>query len=150
YGLSFLVVMANSNGRTVGFGVTSEDLSREGMLAALEMARQAAAPEPLRFAFPRPLDLEPPPIPLYDPQVLTLPDDEIKQVALEALDGALSTLQDAGYVRGLRVSGEVRSRKEQLVIGNTQGLLVSDTITGLLAAMSVQLVQPPSQGTGSR
>jgi PmbA protein len=150
YGLSFLVVMADGTGRTVGFGVTSEDLSREGILTAFEMARQGAAPEPLRFTFPRPLDFEPPPTPLYDPQVLTLPDDEIKQVALDTLDGALSTLQDAGYVRGLRVSGEVRSQKEHLVIGNTQGLLVSDTTTGLLAAMSVQLVQPPSQGTGSR
>ena len=77
YGLSFLVVMADSNGRTVGFGVTSEDLSRDGILTALDMARQGAAPEPLRFTFPRPLDLEPPPIPLHDPQMLTLPDDEI-------------------------------------------------------------------------
>src|SRR5215510_4310712 len=138
YGLSCLVVMADNNGRTVGFGVTSEDLSREGILTALEMARQGAGPEPLRFTFPRPLDLEPPPTPLYDPQVLALPDDEIKQVALDTLDGALSTLQDAGYVRGLRV------------IGNTQGLLVSDTTTDLLAAMSVQLARPPSQGLGSR
>jgi predicted Zn-dependent protease len=82
--------------------------------------------------------------------VLTLPDDEIKQAALEALDGALSTLQDAGYVRGLRVSGEVRSQRERLVIGNTQGLLVSDTTTGLLATMSAHLLQAQSQGTGSR
>jgi TldD protein len=44
----------------------------------------------------------------------------------------------------------VRSQKEHLVIGNTQGLLVNDTTTGLLAAMSVQLARPPSQGTGSR
>ena len=57
YGLSFLVVMANSNGQAVGFGVTSDDLSREGILAALEMARHGAAPEPLRLTFPRPLDL---------------------------------------------------------------------------------------------
>ena len=150
YGLSFLIVMADSNGRTVGLGVTSEDLSREGILTALDMARQGAAPEPLRFTFPRPLDLEPPPTPLHDPQVLILPDDELKQVALDTLDGALSTLQEAGYVRGLRVSGEVRSQKEHLVIGNTQGLVASDTTTGLLAAMSVQLARPPSQGTGSR
>src|SRR5438094_7105003 len=47
YGLSFLVVMADSNGRSVGFGVTSEDLSREGILTALEMARQGASREPL-------------------------------------------------------------------------------------------------------
>jgi len=150
YGLSFLVVMADSHGRSVGFGVTSEDLSREGILTALEMARQGAALEPLCFTFPRPVALEPPPTPLHDPQVLTLPDDEIKQVAVDTLDGALSTLQDAGYVRGLRVSGEVRSQKEHLVIGNTQGLLVSDTSTGLLAAMAVHLARPPSQGTGNR
>src|SRR5262245_10629771 len=49
YGLSFLVVMADSNRQTVGFGVTSEDLSRDGILTALEMARQGAAPEPLSF-----------------------------------------------------------------------------------------------------
>src|SRR5437870_1659308 len=150
YGLSFLVVMADSNGQAVGFGVTSDDLSREGILTALEMARHGAVPEPLRLTFPRPLDLEPPPTPLHDPQVLTLPDDEIKQVAVHTLDGVLSTFQDAGYVRGLRVSGEVRSQKEHLVIGNTQGLLVSDTSTGLLATMSAQLARPPSQGTGSR
>jgi PmbA protein len=150
YGLSFLVVMADSNRRAVGFGVTNEDLSREGILTALDMARQSAAPASLHFTFPRPLDLEPPPTPLHDPQVLTLADDEIKQVALDMLDGALSTLQDAGYVRGLRISGEVRSQQEHLIIGNTQGLLVSDTTTGLLAALSVQLARPPSQGTGSR
>jgi predicted Zn-dependent protease len=150
YGLSFLVIMANNHRQTVGFGITSEDLSREGILAALEMARQGAAPEPLRFAFPRPLDLEPPPTPLYDPQVLALPDDDIKQVALDTLDGALSTLQEAGHVRGLRINGEVRSQQEHLAIGNTQGLLVSDTTTGLLATMSVQLARPPSQGAGSR
>ena len=149
YGLSFLVVMADNNGRTVGLGVTSEDLSREGILTALDMARQGAAPEPLRFTFPRPLDLEPPPTPLHDPQVLILPDDELKQVALDTLDGALSTLQEAGYVRGVRVSGEVWSQKEHLVIGNTQGLVASDTTTGLLAAMFVQLARPPSQGTGN-
>src|SRR5712692_7279150 len=150
YGMSLLVIMADRAGQTVGFGVTSEDLSRDGIRTALEMARHGAVSEPRRFAFPRALDLAPPAMSLHDPQVLTLPDDEIKQVALEALDGALSTLQDAGYVRGLRVSGEVRSQTERLVIGNTHGLLVSDTTTGLLATMSAQLMQAQSRGTGSR
>lgn len=150
YGMSLLVVMAERDGQTVGFSVTSEDLSRDGIRTALEMARHGAVLEPLRFAFPRPLELVPPPMPLHDPQVLTLPDDDIKQAALGALEGALSTLQDAGYVRGLRVSGEVRSQKERLVIGNTHGLLASDTTTGLLATMSAQLIQAQSRGTGSR
>ncbi len=150
YGISLLLIMADHDGRTVGFGVTSEDLSQDGIRTALEIARQSAMPEPLRFSFPRPIECPPPPTPLHDAQVLTLPDDEIQQVALEALDGALSTLQDVGYVRGLRVSGEVRSQTERLVIGNTHGLLVSDTTTGLLATMSAQLMQAQSRGTGSR
>src|SRR5882724_6096013 len=150
YGLSLLMIMADRDGRTVGFGWSSDDLSPDGIRMALEMAKQSARSEPLRFSFPRSIEGTPPPTPLYDAQVLTLPDDEIKQAALEALDGVLSTLQDAGYVRGLRVSGEVRSQRERLVIGNTQGLLESDTTTGLLATMSAQLLQAQSQGTGSR
>ena len=150
YGLSLLMIMADRDGQTVGFGWTSEDLSRDGIRMALEIAKQSARSEPLRFSFPRAIEGTPPPTPLYDTQVLTLPDDELKQAALEALDGVLSTLQDAGYVRGLRVSGEVRSQRERLVIGNTQGLLESDTTTGLLATMSAQLLQAQSQGTGSR
>src|SRR4030095_3150669 len=66
YGLSFLVVMADSHGLSVGVGVTSEDLSRAGVMTALEMARQGAALEPLSFILPRPLDLEPLPTPLHD------------------------------------------------------------------------------------
>ena len=150
YGLSLLLVMADREGRTTGFGVTSEDLSQDGILMALEMAKHNTAPEPLRLSLPRPLDLVPPPTPLYDPQVLTLPDDEIRQAALEALDGTLSTLQEAGYVRGLGVKGEVRSQTEHLVIGNTEGLLASDTTTGLLAMMHSQLTPAQSRGTGSR
>jgi hypothetical protein len=87
-----------------------EELSREGIPMALEMARHGAAPEPLRFTFPAASGLEPPPTPLHDPQLLTLPDGEIKQVALDSLDVALSTLQDAGYVR-VCVSGEVGARR---------------------------------------
>jgi len=150
YGLSLLLVMADRDGCTTGFGVTSEDLSQDGIRMALEMARHNTTPEPWRLSLPRPLDLAPPPTPLYDPQVLTLPDDDIRQAALEALDGALSTLQEAGYVRGLGVRGEVRSQKEHLVIGNTQGLLASDTTTGLLATVHSQLRLAPSRGTGSR
>jgi len=149
-GLSVLLVMADREGCTTGFGVTSEDLSQDGILMACEMAKQNTAPTPFRLSLPRPVDLGPPPTPLYDAQVLTLPDDEIRQAALEALDGALSTLQDAGHSQGLVVKGEVRSQKEHLVIGNTQGVLASDTTTGLLATIHSQLTLAQSRGIGSR
>jgi len=150
YGISILLLMADHEGRTVGFGVSSEDLSTDGIRMALEMAKQNTTLEPSRLSLPRPIDLAPPPTPLYDPQVLTLPDDELRQAAVEALDGALSTLQDAGYVRGLHVSGEVRSQRERLVIGNTYGVSASDTTTGLLATMHSHLTLAQSRGTGSR
>src|SRR5215510_983129 len=45
YGLSLLLIMADRDGRTTGFGVTSEDLSQDGILMALEMAKQNTVPE---------------------------------------------------------------------------------------------------------
>jgi predicted Zn-dependent protease len=149
-GLSFLVVLAEGDGRTVGFGVTDEDLSPESIRLALERAREGAVVEPLALTFPRPI-VDPLPGPtLYDPQVLVLPEDDFAQAAVDVLDGALSTLQEAGHVRALRISGEVHSQYEYLVVGNTQGLLVSDTTTGLLATLVVHLVQEQSRGYGSQ
>src|SRR2546428_6277446 len=39
YGMSILLVMADHDGHTTGFGVTSEDLSQDGIRMALEMAK---------------------------------------------------------------------------------------------------------------
>lgn len=148
-GLSILAVLAEGEGRLVGFGVTEDALEPESVRAALEMACHGALREPFPRLLPRPLEDTAPPLTLYDPQVLELPDGDLNQVAVDGLDGALTALQEAGYVRGLRVQGEVRSQAEHLVVGNTHGLLVSDTTTGLLATLNVWLTQAQSHGTGS-
>jgi predicted Zn-dependent protease len=80
---------------------------------------------------------------------MELREDQITQLAVEALHGALTTFQEAGYVTALQVSGEVRSRKEYLVVGNTHGLLASEVSTGLLATLHTHLTGEQSQGTGS-
>jgi len=149
-GLSILVIMADGERQTVGFGVTTDDLSRDGLLEALEMAKHHVVPEPWRFMLPCPLAVPTPDVLLHDPQVLTLLDEHLTQAGVEALDGALSTLQAAHHVRELQVSGTLRCQKEHLVIGNTSGLLVSDTTTGLLAHMAVHLTQAQSRGCGER
>ncbi len=149
-GLSFLVVLAGGEGRTVGFAMTDDELTPESLREALERARHSAMVEPRTLAFPRPLDDTPPPMSLYDPQVLDLPEDDVKQAAGEVMDGALTTLQEAGVVQQLRVRGAVRSQYEHLVVGNTEGLLASDTTTGLLATMTVHLLQAQSRGYGSQ
>ena len=84
---------------------------------------------------------------LYDPEVLALPAEDLTSLATEALNGALSTLHDAGFVAHLQVHGRLSSRKEHFMVGNSHGLLAGDTATALLASLQVQLDQQ-SQGIG--
>lgn len=149
-GLSVLVVLAEGEGQMVGFASTDEALEPDSIQAVIETARQSARREPRPLVLPRPLEDTAPPLMLYDPQVLGLLDDDLSQRAVDGLEGALTTCQDAGYRRGLRVRGEVRSQAEHLVVGNTHGLLVSETTTSLLATLHVWLTQAQSHGMGQR
>ena len=70
-------------------------------------------------------------------------------MASEALDGALSTFREAAVDAPLRISGEVSSRTELLVVGNSHGLLAEDTSTALLATLHAHLGPQQSHGIGS-
>ncbi|MGE3538383.1 MAG: TldD/PmbA family protein [Candidatus Tectimicrobiota bacterium] len=150
YGLSLLAVFAEGSERRVGFGVTAEDISREGILEALDMAKQNAQPEAYYGPLPVPAVAPAVAEPLYDPQVLTLAEEELTQAAIEALDGALSTFKDAGYVRQLRLQGQVCSRAEHLALGNTHGLLAAETTTGARATLQSALQGAPGAALGAR
>lgn len=150
YGLSMLLVMESAQGYKVGFGVTSDDLSQAGILTALDMAKQAVAMESVPPTFPTLETSATGHATFHDPYVVTLPEDEIIQSAGEALEGALSTFQAAGYTRHLQIRGSVMSQAMHLVVGNTHGFTVaSDTSTGLLATLSSRLVPAHSRGVGS-
>jgi hypothetical protein len=138
-GLGALLVLTDGTGRRVGFGRETDELSRDAILTALENAKSSAVPDPRYIALPQPVSLPSPPPVLYDPEVLTLADDAMMTLAGEALEGALSTFKAAGYVTRLRIGGEVRSRKEHLVVANTRGLLAEDTSTSLLASLYAHL-----------
>jgi predicted Zn-dependent protease len=149
FGVGMLLVIEDQQGRRIGFGSDSGDLSPEGITLALEQAKANAVPDPHFHALPRPLATPAAPPTFYDPQVLELRPDELRRLAVEALEGALSACTDAGYITTLLVQGNVRSRTQHVVVGNTHGLLASETSTGLLATMLCRLVQEQSQGTGS-
>jgi predicted Zn-dependent protease len=149
FGVGILVVIEDQNGRRIGFGSDHEDLSQEGIVLALERAKANAVPDSDFGGLPVPLAAPGIPPTFHDPQVMELREDQITQLAVEALHGALSTFQAAGYVTALQVSGEVCSRKEYLVVGNTHGLLASEASTGLLATLHTHLTGEQSQGTGS-
>ena len=148
-GFSILLVMADGTGRKVGFGADRDDLSRDSIALALEIAKQNAVADPAFTSLPRPPKTMPAPSMLYDPAVMDLPDDAVAGLAGEALDGALSTFRQAAVEAPFRVSGEVRSRTELLVVGNSHGLLAEDTSTALLAALHSHLGPQHSYGIGS-
>lgn len=132
-GVSILVVIEDADGRKVGFG-SDPELSREGLLQALEMAKNNAALEPLYTALPRPVATPPERLAVHDPEVLTLPTTDLITLAEEVLDGALTPCKEAGQT-AVQIHGEVRSRKEIMLIANTHGLRAHETTTALHAAV---------------
>lgn len=148
-GFSILLVMADGAGRKVGFGVDRDDLSRDSIALALEIAKQNAVADLGFSGLPRPPKAIPVAPVLHDPAVMTLPHDAVAGLASEALDGALSTFREAAVEIPFQINGEVRSRTELLVVGNSHGLLAEDTSTSLLATLHGRLGPQQSHGVGS-
>ena len=148
-GLSILVVTADGAGRKVGFGVDRDELSRDSIALVLEMAKQNAVADPGFATLPKPPQASLAAPLLHDPAVVSLPDDAVAGLASEALDGALSTFREAAVEAPFEVKGDVRSRTELLVVGNSHGLLAEDTSTALLATLHGHLGPQQSHGVGS-
>ncbi|GIX48964.1 MAG: peptidase C69 [Candidatus Tectimicrobiota bacterium] len=148
YGIGMLVVVAP--GQRVGFGYDSDDLSPEAIRFALERARENAMPDPDFVGLARPLAPVPPLPAFFDPEVVALAPEELASLAADALHGALSACQEAGYTTGVAVSGTLESRTTHLVVGNTHGLLQGETTTAVLGSLSVALRRDQVHGTDSR
>lgn len=150
FGVGIMVLTDTHEGHQVGFGSEPDDLSPDGIKQAFEQAKASMRPQPTFVALPSATTRRDEALTFHDPEVLLLTPDTLIEFANEALEGALATLREAGFVTHLRVSGSVHSRKEQLMVGNTQGFLAGETTTGLLASMQTYLTQEQSQGTGSQ
>ena len=146
-GIGMLVVVDDQDGRRVGFGSEPDDLSPDGIRQALEQAKLNAVSTPAFDTLLRPESGPPETLTFHDPDVVSLPLEDLTQLSAEALDGVLSTLQDAGFVTRIEVQGSVRSRTEHLMLGNTHGLLAGETTTGLFATLMARLTHETSQGT---
>jgi TldD protein len=148
-GVGITVVIDTENGRRIGFGSDDDDISLDGIKQAIEQAKANAVAMPAFHPFPTPVVSQPERLTFHDPDLLALAPDTLTGLAHEALDGALTTFREAGFVTHLQVRGHLRSRTEQLVIGNTHGLLADDTRTGLVATLLARLLHEQSQGTDS-
>jgi PmbA protein len=149
FGLGVLLVIEDQDGRRIGFGSDAGDLSEEGCTLAIEQAKAHAVPDLHFHGLPVPLTA-PTTLPtFYDSHALVLQEDDLVRLAVEALDGALSTFKAAGYTQDIQVGGDIHSHKAHMVVGNTHGLLATETSSGLLAFISSHLTATQSAGTGS-
>jgi predicted Zn-dependent protease len=144
-GIGILVIVEDAYGRRVGFGTESDDLTVDGIQQALINAKQGVRPGPA-FHLPDPIPLPAQTAPFFDPEVIRLPFQDMQGFATEALDGALTTLRDAGFVAQLHVQGHIACRKAYVMIGNTHGVLASDTATAMVTDMEATLGEALSHG----
>jgi predicted Zn-dependent protease len=144
-GIGILAIVEDRDGRRVGFASESDDLSVDGIAQALLNAKQRAQPG-AAFQLPDPIRLPAETTPFFDPDVIRLPLQDMQGFATEALDGALTTLRDAGFVAQLHVQGHIVCRSEYIMIGNTRGVLASDTATAMVADVEVELGDDQSRG----
>jgi PmbA protein len=149
FGVGITVITDARDGHRVGFGREHDDLSPDSIKQALEQAKASALPLPTWVTLPSATAARDEALTFHDPDVLLLAPDTLSEFANEALEGALATFREAGFVTHLRVCGHLHSRKEQLMVGNTHGLLAGETTTGLLATLLARLTQEQSQGTGN-
>ncbi len=146
-GIGILAIVEDQDGRRVGFGSEHDDLTVDGIEQALINAKQGAQPAPA-FQLPDPIPLPAETTPFFDPEVIRLPVQDMQGLATEALDGTLTTLRDAGFVAQLQVQGQIACRKEYVMIGNTRGLLASDTATAMVTDMEAGLGEARSHAAG--
>ncbi len=149
FGIGILVVIEDQAGRRVGVGSDGDDISQEAIILALEKAKANAVTDADFKTLPAPPTSHPTSPDRHDPNVIALQHDTMTRLGTEALNGALSTLREADHFSALQISGEIRSRTEHLMVGNTNGLLAGETTTGLLATIQCHLTSGQSQGTGS-
>lgn len=148
-GLSILLELATGDGPRMGFASEDVEFSHDSVTNILESAIHGALPGSFGYPLPAPVSRPRPSASLYDPELLLLSESDVVGMANEALEGVLTTYQEAGYGQDVRVSGAVRSRKTHLAVGNTQGLLACDTLTGLIATVQTWLIHEDCWGSSS-
>lgn len=137
-GIGILVIVEDQDGRRVGFGSESDDLTVDGIEQALTNAKQSVQPGPA-FQLPDRIPLPAETTPFFDPEVIRLPLQDMQGFATEALDGALTTLRHDGFVAQLHVQGQITCRQEYAMIGNTRGVLASNTATAMVVEMETRV-----------
>jgi predicted Zn-dependent protease len=148
YGVGVLATFRDGRELRVGFGSESGDLSIVGLRRALEKARRNAVHDPDFTSLPSPIGERAKLENYHDPKVMELADETLVNLGWSALEGALVTFRDAGWLSSLIVNGDVTVQKEKMAIKSTSGIDERDETTILMATITTMIEKENVKGTG--
>jgi PmbA protein len=160
-GIGIRLVLDGPDGRRVGFGSESNDLSAAGAERALTKARRAAVRDPAFVSLPRPDGRARTLREYHDPQLLSLSDERLVECGWTIVNGALRTFTNSSRLAelagsdaalrglGLIVGGDVTILQERIAIVSTHLPEVQTDQSSLLTAYVTAMVEArDAKGTG--
>ncbi len=147
YGLGILATFKRGNRVEVGFGSVTNDLTKEGVLDALEKAKRNRVYDPDFKALPEPVD-KPALTNYHDKRVMEISGKDTVDLGWKALDGTLKTLHDGGHKKTIIIGGDVTILRERMAIKTTKDIDDFDETTSLIANITAMIENKNVKGTG--
>ncbi|MCR4288795.1 MAG: metallopeptidase TldD-related protein [Candidatus Scalindua sp.] len=147
YGLGILATFKRGNRIETGFGSVTNDLTKEGVLEALEKAKRNRVYDPDFKTLPEPVD-KPTLTNYHDKRVMEISGEETVDLGWKALGGALKTLRDGGHKKTIIIGGDVTILRERMAIKTTKGIDDFDETTSLAANITVMIESKNVKGMG--
>jgi PmbA protein len=137
YGIGIQAVFKTAEGRKLGFGSESSDISLEGVKEALAKARLGVVLDPEFQSLPRSTGEKRKLRRYHDPQLMRMPDGDLVGAGWQVVGGALRTFQTSEALSELAGGGSLRDL----------GLIVGGDVTILQERMAVASYAMPQPQT---
>ena len=147
YGLGILATFKRGNRVETGFGSVTNDLTKEGVLDALEKAKRNRVYDPDFKTLPEPAG-KPALTNYHDKRVMEISGSDSVDLGWKALNGALKTLHDGGHNKTIIIGGDVTILRERMAIKTTKGIDDFDETTSLTANITAMIENKNVKGTG--
>jgi len=160
YGIGIQAVFQTAEGRKIGFGSESSDISLEGVKEALAKARKGAVLDPEFRSLPRPTGEKRALRRYHDPRLMRLPDEDLVGAGWQVVGGALRTFQASETLSelaagqslrdlGLIVGGDVTILQERIAVGSfALPRVQTDESTLILSFITAMIEREGSKGSG--
>ncbi|NIP37682.1 MAG: TldD/PmbA family protein [Candidatus Dadabacteria bacterium] len=147
YGVGVFASFKTDEGLKTGYGSETADLSLDGVKSALVKARANAVLDPDYKSLPdKCTDTE-----LKVPEIdfeKEIAEDQIISLGWKTVESAVREFRKKNLSKSLIVGGDINILLEKMAVGNSNGLLASDTSRFISSAVTAMIENENSKGTG--